>query len=602
MSIKLFQGPRNDLSVTSFPHNHSEAQAGEPIAAAGGAMVWLGVCFALRQEGSPKSHKTAPVRLALLRVFSWIVLRGERQSLKKECHYTAQSNVRLGRDFAVALSCLALLTCLASIASAQRRIEIRVLPDASGRVTIDGSCAPSAEWSFRDSYAGVLNLGSRIEGLRLFDAAGAEVSNRTIAPGQFQATAAATRFHYEAKLPTPARAADAARVSWLTAERGLLMLRDLLPARPSGASANPDTTEAAVVRLVLPPGWSAYSNDNQNGEGEFESSDVDLTVFAVGRTLRATTAAVSGMKLNLVLAGEWAFADAEAVELASKVLKAHREVFGSAPSQQATLILFPFPQTGVADQWSAETRGSSVTLLAARLPSKVAALAQLSVPLAHEFLHFWVPNGLTLTGDYDWFYEGFTVYQAARISVRLDLLTFQEFLNAISRAYDGYSFGLDRDRWSLLEASKRRWTAGEASIYSKSMVIAFLYDLNLRTLSRNKHSLDEVYRNLFREYHKEEARARGGAGLQGGQGSDGNEAVLHALGFYSGMRSFAGSFVSNAVTINLTEMLAPFGLRAETFGLRTRISASESLTRQQRDLLHDLGYNDYVRSPNRRKP
>jgi len=54
-----------------------------------------------------------------------------------------------------------------------------------------------------------------------------------------------------------------------------------------------------------------------------------------------------------------------------------------------------------------------------KLPSKVASMAQLSVPLTHEFLHFWVPNGLSLEGDYDWFYEGFTVYQAARISVRL---------------------------------------------------------------------------------------------------------------------------------------------------------------------------------------
>jgi len=60
--------------------------------------------------------------------------------------------------------------------------------------------------------------------------------------------------------------------------------------------------------------------------------------------------------------------------------------------------------------------------------------------------------------------------------------------------------------------------------------------------------------------------------------------------------------VSNPIVINLAERLAPFGLRVETFGLRTRISVSESLTRQQRDLLHDLGYNDSVRSPNHRKP
>lgn len=499
------------------------------------------------------------------------------------------------------LCCAALLICLSSIVSGQRlRIEIRVLPDANGRAIVEGSCAPDTAWSFPDSYAGVLNLGSRIEGLKLYDVAGAEVGYRKIAPGQFQAAAPATRFHYEAKLVAPARASDASRVSWLSSERGLLMLRDLLP---SSATASRPVGQGVTVRLSLPPGWVAHANTAQNGEGEFELADADLGVFAVGDHLRVSTTKVSGMTFSLVAAGEWTFSDAEALELASKVLKAHTDVFGAVPSREATLILFPFPQSGVADKWSAETRGSSVTLLTGRLPSKVAALAQLSVPLTHEFLHFWVPNGLALVGDYDWFYEGFTVYQAARISVRLDLLTFQEFLNAISRAYDGYSFGLDRDRWSLVEASKRRWTAGEAAIYSKSMVVAFLYDLNLRTLSRNKHSLDEVYRKLFRAYHTDETRERGSAASsQPGQGSDVNEAVLNALGFYAGMQNFGRSFVSNAATINLPELLAPFGLHAETVGLRTRISVSESLTRQQRDLLHDLGYNDYVRSPNHRKP
>ena len=93
-----------------------------------------------------------------------------------------------------------------------------------------------------------------------------------------------------------------------------------------------------------------------------------------------------------------------------------------------------------------------------------------------------------------------------------------------------------------------------------------------------------------------------GAGSRTGQGSDGSAAALKALAAYSGMQDFGGSFISNAAAINLPELLAPFGLRVETFGLRTRISVSDSLTRQQGDLLVDLGYNIYVRSPRQRKP
>src|SRR5256714_7111637 len=130
------------------------------------------------------------------------------------------------------------------------------------------------------------------------------------------------------------------------------------------------------------------------------------------------------------------------------------------PAKKAMLVLFPFRQQFGPSQWRAETRGRTVTLLMGKLPSKVSALAQLSTPLTHELFHLWVPNGLALNGDYDWFYEGFTIYEAARTAVRLDLLTFTEFLNAIARAYDGYRLGNDADRLSLIDASKRRWTTG----------------------------------------------------------------------------------------------------------------------------------------------
>lgn len=141
---------------------------------------------------------------------------------------------------------------------------------------------------------------------------------------------------------------------------------------------------------------------------------------------------------------------------------------------------------------------------------------------------------------------------------------------------------------------------GNSAVYSKSMLIAFLYDLNLRSLSQRKRSLDDVYRSIFHDYRYQEKSSR--AGTPAGQGSDGSEAVLKALAAYSGMQDFGRSLIANPASINLAERLAPFGLRVETLGLRTRINVSESLTRQQRDLLHDLGYNDYVRSPKQRKP
>jgi len=304
------------------------------------------------------------------------------------------------------------------------------------------------------------------------------------------------------------------------------------------------------------------------------------------------------MTLRLVADGEWVFADGEALKLGADVLKIYREVFGAKPSTQGTLILLPFPQPAPASKWSAETRGSTVTLLMGKVPSKTAALSQLSVPLTHELFHFWVPNALALEGDYDWFYEGFTVYQAARTAVRLGLLTFPEFLNAIARAYDAYALAVDHDRWSLVEASKRRWTVGAPSIYSKSMVVAFLYDLKLRNQSHGKHSLDDAYRKMIQDYHSPDT---GSDRVAAGQGTDGNEAAANSLAGDPGMQEFVRQFIRDPVTISLASELAPFGFQVETFGLRTRLSIGEQLSKPQRDLLRELGYNDSARSSTQKK-
>ena len=497
--------------------------------------------------------------------------------------------VSLRSRWLVTPSCAALLSCCFASVIGARQVRVVIQPpvDSHGRAFIEVVDRPVRVWSFPNTYAGVSELGIRTERLEAFDATGAAISVREIAPGQFEAAQAAVRFRYEVNLSPPEQPSDAARVSWLNPVRGLLMLADLLP---TGQSRKVEAAEeASVVRFKLPESWAVYSSESQNSGGEFIVPDVDRAVFALGRHLRSSQVVVQGMTLRLVTDDDWAFADSDALKMAGDVLKTDREVFGAMPSKQGTLIVLPFPQAVAASKWSAETRGSTVTLLMGKLPSKTAALLQLSVPLTHELFHLWVPNTLALNGDYDWFYEGFTVYQAARTAVRLGQLTFQEFLNAIARAYDSYVAAADHDRRSLLEASQRRWLGAESVVYQKSMLVALLYDLKLRSLTHGKHSLDDIYRELFRGHPS--------VGTVTELRSDGNEAVLAVLDNSTGMRDFPDTFIRRPVGIDLASELAPYGLRVERLGLRTRVSVNDSLSRQQRDLLRELGYNDVVRSP-----
>src|SRR5713101_4520817 len=99
----------------------------------------------------------------------------------------------------VTLACgTAWLCCFASVVKAQQvHVTVRVILGSPGHVVIEGNCEPTKVWSFRNDYAGVSELGSRVGGLKLFDSAGAEVPVDKIAPGQFEATMAAAKYRYE---------------------------------------------------------------------------------------------------------------------------------------------------------------------------------------------------------------------------------------------------------------------------------------------------------------------------------------------------------------------------------------------------------------------
>ena len=474
-------------------------------------------------------------------------------------------------------SCALLLVALnaSSVPAQKLDARISILSLSPARVRVEGVRGRGTRaWSFRNIYASVINLGERIENLRLTDAGGADVAARKLAPGEYEAASAATGFSYEIKLEPPQPATDAAYVSWLTGERGFLMLGDLLPLPADKKEA----AAGATVRFIIPAGWKIATNERKRADGLFETTDAEQAVFYVGQDLRQKHERIGSMEFEFVTAGEWAFTDEDARSLAVNILKDHAEIVGGPARASAMLMLSPFPRPVGAERWSAETRGGTVMLLSGRSPSKTAALAQLSVPLTHELFHLWVPNGLALDGDYAWFYEGFTMYQAMRAGMRLRLLTFQDYLNALGRAFDIYASAKDSEKLSLLDASRRRWTGSTMLVYNKGMLVAFLYDLALRQRSGGKRSLDDVYRELFRHYQET------------GTAKDGNDVVIAALNAQIGGQEFTRRYVETASLIDLESAIAPFGLRLLRGGARTHVVVADSLNRDQRDLLRKFGY------------
>jgi len=459
-------------------------------------------------------------------------------------------------------------------------VRIKVVGLSPPRVRVEGRRGGGAgAWSFRNFYGSAAGLAERIENFTLTDEGGAAVNLKRIAPGEFTAERTASRFAYDLKLDPPTFINDAPHISWLTSERGLLMPGDILPL----------PLNSVKLELVLPAGWNVLTVEEGKTAGTFDINDAERAVFAVGRDLRERRGRADGMSFTLAVAGDWAFSDAEAADSAEEILKIHSETFGAAPRQRALVVLFPLPQAAAAGNlWGAETRGATTVLLSGRLPSKLAAKAQLDGALTHELFHLWVPNGLSLEGEYAWFYEGFTNYMALRAGMRRGQLTFNDYLNALGSAYDSYRAARGTREASLIEASGRRWTGSAQLVYYKGLLVAFLYDLALMRERGGRNSLGAVYRELFRRHGRGEKPA------------DGNGALVASLGSAAGMSGFVERYVEGSNEIVLPALIQEFGLHVEPGGARTHVGVAASLDSTQRELLRKLGYNENADAESRK--
>ncbi len=448
----------------------------------------------------------------------------------------------------------------------QARISVRSVAPARIRIEADFPKARNA-LSFRNAYGGVLGLGERFEMLEAIKASGESIAVQKLAPGEFQTSEEFRRLRYDVIVSEPARPAQMSHVSWLNREQGLLMLADLLPP----ATKDSGNFSSALITVDVPMGWTVASNAKQEGS-QFSTDDPENAVFLIGPSVHEKSQRLATTNLSIISSGEWPFSDKDATKIAGKIIEEYSRVTRFDLKQNAVVMLIPFPGDAGPEKWSAETRGNDVVLLLGRNASRGKVLSRLGIVLSHELFHLWVPNSLKLQGDYDWFFEGFTLYQALRLDFRLGLISFNDYLETIARVYDSYLSAVDHDRLSLIDASERRWTTSASLVYEKGMLVAFIYDLSLKNLTNCRASLDDVYNELFRLSAT-------------GQGSA-NELIIKLLSEPLGLESFAKDYVEGAGKFDLEAVVSSYGiqvLRAAPGG--TRLAVNRNLDKTQRNLL-----------------
>jgi hypothetical protein len=441
-------------------------------------------------------------------------------------------------------------------ASGPARVVISV--DPSGQVKVEAElAAPSRSWSFLNAYAGALGFAERVADFRAMSDSGQDAGAKKIASGEYRSERDATRIAYTIDL---SHATEVPHLSWLIDGRGLLMFADLIPR----------DVETVSAEFKLPAGWTIESSLSRNKDGRYELTDHEKAVFVLGNKLRKT----ANTNLDLVVSGAWPFKEDKVLGAATQVLKHYTALTGFSLPRKSLIAIVPFPLAG--SKWKAETRGSTVVLLIDPSVHFDTWIGQLKVIFTHEMLHLWVPNSLQLEGDYDWFFEGFTLYVALRTALELKVINFKGFLQTLAGAYDAYIS--HPDDVSLIQSSETRWTTGFNQVYVKGMLVAFLYDLKLRKESGGGASLADRYRELF--------------GGRVAANANGNEAIIALLDAAPAMNGFGKLYVEKNTKLELEQLLPAYGLTLDATGSKSQLQVSRNLSAEQKQLLRSLGYRD----------
>lgn len=142
--------------------------------------------------------------------------------------------------------------------------------------------------------------------------------------------------------------------------------------------------------------------------------------------------------------------------------------------------------------------------------------------LAHEYFHNYNVKRIRPFElgpfDYDkeirtnllWISEGLSVYYEYLIVKRAGLINEQTLLNNFESSINAFENSPGKLYQSLVQASYETWSDGpfgkgegkSISYYDKGPIVGLFLDLEIRNSTKNKKSLDDVFRMLYSKYYK----------------------------------------------------------------------------------------------------
>jgi predicted metalloprotease with PDZ domain len=262
--------------------------------------------------------------------------------------------------------------------------------------------------------------------------------------------------------------------------------------------------------------WKDYPEDwvlaNSFGADEYKQSfQIPLGAFIrsvyVGGDVRFNKVLVNGNPVYVIMRGRWKFSDKDFVDVVQKVFLIEREFWNDYdyPHYLVTLIPVEDPQNGIF------YGGTHMTKSFAGFATKSIRLDDLKPLLAHEIFHNWTPAKIGRIRlpeqSLYWINEGFTDYYTYVFLSRANLLSLEDYVKRQNEMIRNYYFSPVRNATN--EQVQKDFFTNEAISrlpYWRGRLLAANLNAMIKRTTNGKHSLDDVMRDLYTEFKKDNQR------------------------------------------------------------------------------------------------
>lgn len=413
---------------------------------------------------------------------------------------------------------------------------------------------------FLDSYAGITSISNRKGRLELFSGS-IVVPYRDSGNGYFVADEPIDEWRFDLISGSPLSSRSAGHVSWFGMDRGIVFLDDIIP--------QISRTSTAVVDFKLPSGWRVVTGEQLVDGNRFQVQDTARATFYITKAARDVLRLGSSTP-NIAIEGDWRFSDDEVKTFASEIAGKLTGVFGETPPTRSTLVIAKFPTEQPFGSWEADARGRTIIILSADMPFEALSRQLLHEQLRHELFHQWIPNSIDLKGNYDWFYEGFALYQSLKIAVKVGRIRFSDKLETISNAERIAGFaakGPIRDSQN----------AGE--MYARGMLAAFYLDVLSLDGSGGKRSVETFLRAFYTSAKKSPGR-------------DAERVIIDTMIANKELVPLIDGVILSTTELDTAAIYRRAGLAIDRRSGVVKVSILDRPNGSQRAMLRRLGYNN----------